>query len=189
MNIARSTRMLGPSTTMTDLKLQALDADDLKVLSAHCQDAVVRIDEMLYLASEKRFALVLNRFDWVAAMRPIPWLQAKTYQRKRAGLRFESVKGVKVQGFDPNPPASGSAAVLTLLAMTYTRVLPDSPEGQIVLNFGGGAAVRLDVGMIEAELRDLGAVWSTELRPDHDAPVTPPSAGSAGSRSGDKSKS
>lgn len=189
MYTACSIRMLDPSTTMTDLKLQALDADDLKVLSAHCQDAVVRIDEMLYLASEKRFVSVLNRFDWGSAIRPKSWFQAKTYRRKRAGLRFESVNGVKVQGFDPKPAARDGAAALTLLAITYTRASPDSPEGHIVLNFGGGAAVRLDVGMIEAELRDLGAVWSTGLKPDHDAPVTPPPAGSAGSRSGDKSKS
>jgi len=156
---------------MTDLKLQALDADDLKVLSAHCQDAVVAIGDMAFEAAAHRFALVCNRFDWAAASRRGSLFSRKTFERRRAGLRFERVTAVKVTGFDPRPHGENAAPALTLLAVTYTPTELDGPAGQITLMFGGGAAVRLDVELIEAELRDLGAVWSTDNKPDHDAPA------------------
>ena len=49
---------------MTDLKLLALDSEDLEVISAHTQDAVVRVAEMGYVANERRFAFLMNRFAW-----------------------------------------------------------------------------------------------------------------------------
>ena len=49
---------------MTDLKLLALDTEDLEVISAHVQDAVVRVADMGYARGDHRFALLMNRFDW-----------------------------------------------------------------------------------------------------------------------------
>ena len=46
------------------LRLQAVDADDLKVLSALVQDAVFPASEMTWQASKRRFGLLLNRFRW-----------------------------------------------------------------------------------------------------------------------------
>ena len=53
-----------PPAAMKPLKLIALDEEDLAVVSSHLQDAVVRVGDMAYLPSKKRFAAVLNRFDW-----------------------------------------------------------------------------------------------------------------------------
>ena len=52
---------------MPDLKLIALDAEDLGVISAHLQDAVLRVGDMVYLPNEKRFVAMANRFDWAQA--------------------------------------------------------------------------------------------------------------------------
>ena len=52
---------------MPDLKLIALDAEDLRVISAHLQDAVLRVGDMVYLPNEKRFVALANRFDWAKA--------------------------------------------------------------------------------------------------------------------------
>ncbi len=49
------------------LKLIALDEEDLEVVSSHLQDAVVRVGEMAYVPSQKRFAAILNRFNWEKA--------------------------------------------------------------------------------------------------------------------------
>ena len=46
------------------LRLIALDEQDLEVVSSHLQDAVVRVGEMAYLPSQERFAAILNRFNW-----------------------------------------------------------------------------------------------------------------------------
>lgn len=152
---------------MAELKLQALDQHDLAVLSAHCQDAIVRIGNMSYDAAARRFALVCNRFDWNDAARPRGWFSWRPYARREAGLRFESVRRVSVQGFDPKSATDDPARALTLLAITFEPLGPDDAAGRVTLSFGGGAAVRLDVECIEVELRDLGAVWSTVAKPDH----------------------
>ena len=44
------------------LKLVALDNDDIEVLSAHVQDSVVKVGDVLWRPSEKRLIIVLNRF-------------------------------------------------------------------------------------------------------------------------------
>src|SRR5262245_14488070 len=144
---------------MKDLKLIALDAEDLAVLSAHLQDAVLQVGDMAYLARERRFALVANRFDWDGALREKGGREP--FQRRRAGLRLERVVGAKVSGID----LTESSAPLAVLALTFEP--GDLPGGVITLRFSGGGAVRLDVECIEAELKDLGAAWVTRHKPEH----------------------
>ena len=146
---------------MADLKLQALDSEDLAVLSAQCQDAVVTVADLAFVSKDKRFALVCNRFDWTSVAAGD---KQTGFERRRAGLRFEQVRHVQVSGFDPK----ASDAVLALLAITFKPA--EAPAGYITLQFAAGAAIRLDVEYIEAELKDLGAVWSTAHKPDHTGP-------------------
>lgn len=142
---------------MKDLKLIALDPEDLRVLSCHLQDAVIRVEDMAYIKDEMRFAALASRFDWECAERP-----AGEYQRRRAGVRFERVMGAQVQGVD----IKQKDAVLSLLAITFEPAA-EPPSGTLTLHFAGGGAVRLQVECIEAELRDLGAAWSTRVKPEH----------------------
>ena len=85
---------------MAELKLIAFDADDLAVISAHLQDAVLKVGDIAYLPRERRFAAVGNRFDWADALKDG---KAKTrdYVRRQMALRFERVLGAKLQGIDP----------------------------------------------------------------------------------------
>ena len=46
------------------LKLRAMDDEDLGVVSAFLQDAIVPLAEMEFVPGEKRFALVASRFRW-----------------------------------------------------------------------------------------------------------------------------
>lgn len=144
---------------MPDLKLMALDAEDLGVLSAHLQDALVRVSDMAYLKAEKRFAAVLNRFDWTAVV-PAGG-RKEAYERRRAGLRFERVLGAQLSGIN----LKDEKAVLSLLAISFSATV--EPEGFIELHFSGGAGIRLHVECIEAELADLGAAWTTRRKPSH----------------------
>lgn len=143
---------------MADMKLQALDSDDLAILAALSQDAIVRVGDIVFLPKDRRFALVANRFDWATAVKSAA---NNDWTRRAAGLRFEAVKRVQVAGFDP----AAADAVLVLLSVEFAP--SDAPAGWITLQFAAGAAIRLEVEYIEAELKDLGAAWSTKNRPDH----------------------
>ena len=99
---------------MAELKLIAFDADDLAVISAHLQDAVLKVGDIAYLPRERRFAAVGNRFDWADALADG---KAKTrdYVRRQMALRFERVLGAKLQGIDPKK----KDAVLSLLTIAF----------------------------------------------------------------------
>lgn len=139
---------------MTDMKLLAIDAEDLEVISAHVQDAVLKVEDMGFAKSQQRFALVMNRFAWEAA-------KNGKGQRRRAGLHFDFVQSAAFAGFDTN----AREGVLELLSISFTPA--DMPAGEVLLSFAGGGTVRLKVECLEARLRDMGAAWSAKGRPAH----------------------
>lgn len=138
------------------LKLIAFDSEDIAVVSAHLQDAVVVVNDIIWLPAEKRLVIALNRFDWVGALAPTP-----VCRRRRAALRFERVEAFKARGID----ATAKAAVLNLLAIDLEESAP--PGGSVILNFSGGGALRLEVECVEAELADLGPMWAAARCPGH----------------------
>ena len=145
---------------MNTLKLIALDAEDLKVISAHLQDAVLKVADMAFVPREQRFAAILNRFDWTSVMAEG---KPKEATRRQTALRFERVLGAQVSGID----LKAKHEVLALLAVQYEPVAPEDPQGHLTLVFAGGGAVRLHVECIEAELKDLGPAWQARAVPRH----------------------
>jgi len=141
---------------MADLKLIALEAADLPIISAHLQDAVMRVADLAWLPREKRFVLAANRFDWDTASKT-----QNRNERHRAILRFEHVRSARIQGLD----LAAKDTVLSLLAIQFEE--SDPPGGNVTLIFAGDGAINLDVECIEAELRDLGETWKARSRPSH----------------------
>jgi len=139
------------------LKLAALDEEDLAVLSAHVQDAVLKVADMTYLPKEGRFVVAMNRFIWERAGD-----ERRGYERRRAALTFDRVRAAKTSRIRRDQ----GEAVLNLLAIEFDP--SDAPAGAIDLVFAGGGAVRLEVECIEARLADLGAAWATTAKPSHD---------------------
>lgn len=136
------------------LALAALDADDLSVLSANLQDARIAVADLAYLPAEKRFAMVGRRFDWIKAA-------AGGCERAAMGLHFERVLGVARSGLAQDD----GERVLNLLAIDFA--VAEEPAGKVTLTFSGGAAIRLDVECIEAQMRDLGPRFPCEKTPAH----------------------
>lgn len=150
---------------MADLKLIAFDDEDLSIIGAHLQDAVIRVEDMAFLKANRRFAVVLNRFDWTLAAKslaakPKPKKPGR-FVRRRAGVRVEHVTGAQVSGID----LLQRDQVLSLLTLTFEP--GESPQGTILLTFAGGGRIRLEVDCIEAALTDLGAAWETPRKPEH----------------------
>lgn len=151
---------------MDSLRLDAVDADDLAILSAYCQDAVVRVEDCRYRPGERRFAMAMNRFVWEKAEPPSRFgflrRSRREYERRRSVLRFDRVGGVQRTGFGAATPE----LVLCLLAIRFAPA--ETPSGSIELVFAGGSTIRLGVECIEARLSDQDAAWSTTARPDHE---------------------
>jgi len=141
------------------LRLIALDTDDLAVVSAHVQDAVLKVPDLNWLPAEKRLVMAMNRFAWEAAGAG-SW-RKRSYQRRRAALHFARVQAVKSAGIDRDAPET----VLALLALRFEP--REAPSGDVVLAFAGGATLRLTVECLEVQLTDLGPAWSTPHAPRH----------------------
>ncbi|MCI4677216.1 DUF2948 family protein [Rhodoblastus acidophilus] len=137
-----------------DLRLMARDADDLAVLAAHLQDAILRVGDMLYQPRERRFVLVLKRFDWLASASGAP-------QRALTGLHFENVRRVSLRGFRQDRPDD----LLYLLNIEF--IAGEPPSGQARLVFSGDCAVKLDVECLEVRMADLGTRWRVRHAPGH----------------------
>jgi hypothetical protein len=127
------------------LKLIALDADDLAVISAHVQDARVQVSDIVWRQDEKRLVVGMSRLDWEQTLSggPAP-------RRSIAALRFDRVLACKSRNIDLAQPE----ATLELVGIEFHPAEP--PGGSALLLFNDGGAVRLDVECLECELTDLG---------------------------------
>jgi hypothetical protein len=150
-----------------ELKLVALDRDDIEVVSAHVQDALVKVADILWQPREHRFLMALDRFDWMNAVEAGGDKGASPdYRRCRTALRFERVKACRCRGLDQ----ANKDATLNLLAIEFAE--HDAPAGTVLLTFSGGGAIRLEVECLEAELADLGEAYASVICPDHFAGTT-----------------
>lgn len=142
---------------MQPLRLVALDEQDLQIISAHVQDAVTKVGDLQYNAAEKQLVIPINRYAWEKKRR----LFSRRGERRRSVLHFNRVLGVRTSGID----RTKSDAVLSLLAIDFA--VTEAPAGEMVLIFAGGAALALDVEVIEVQLTDLGGAWEAAARPRH----------------------
>jgi len=137
------------------LRLRAEDADDLRVISAALQDAVLKVGEIRWEPAARSLTLQLNRFRWEMSDR----------KRVRAALQFGHVLDVKARRVRRDAPD----AVLSLLAVTFeSGDDPEDPSGVVTLAFSGGADLRLRVEALDAVLADVSAPWPARGAPRHD---------------------
>jgi hypothetical protein len=163
---------------MTDgggLKLRARDPGDLDVIAALLQDALVPLTDAIFLKSDKRFILVVNRFKWPQAEdkkilaapaadpegnRDAEFEDAEgepPYERVNCGICFDRVLQVRAKNVD----LSDRQQILNLLTIT-------SEAKSVTLLFSGGAAIRLEISALSCHIEDLGEGWLTRWRPVHD---------------------
>lgn len=155
-----------------DMSLMAKDADDLAIIAACLQDALVPISEVQYLSNEQRFIMLLNRFRWErqpagrhaaadASKADASFHDADDYfdteQRIHCGLCVDKVTAVRSRGVD----LKQRGKFLSLLTLQYE-------EGRLSLLFSGGGVIQLTVSELSLFLKDMGEGWPTQWRPDHD---------------------
>jgi hypothetical protein len=127
------------------LKLIALDTDDLAVISTHVQDACVQTSDIIWRQAEKRLVIGMYRLDWEQT------LAGETEPRRLiAALRFDRVLACKSRNID----LAQRDIPLDLIGIEFHPT--EAPGGSALLLFAHGAALRLDIECLECELTDLG---------------------------------
>lgn len=151
---------------MSDLiRLKAEDVDDLNIISALLQDAVVFAGEIAFTPATRRFGLMAARFRWEEKPRTKRGLFRKAvadepFERVRCGLHFDTVRAVRRKGFGQDEPAR----VLELLAITAET----TDQGvTLTLSFADGASIALDAEVIDAHVSDVSEPWRTPAKPEH----------------------
>jgi len=140
-----------------NLKLIARNETDLRVISAHLQDAIVNVAEIASLEKNRIFLMQLNRFMWEDVEKGI----FRKNKRIRTVLKFENV--IKV--LSKNINQSKKDKFLDFLTIE-TNLMPDNNyEMRIV--FAGDSVVKIISEVIEITLDDQGEAWDTKNTPKH----------------------
>lgn len=132
-------------------RLLARTVEDLSVVAALLQDALLPLGDMAFLPDERAFVMACSRFRWEMGD------DAKSHERVHAGLRFDTVGTVTYRGIR----RSDRSQFLSLLTISYD-------EGVVVLHFSGGGMIRLSVDELHCVLEDFGEPWPTFSVPNHD---------------------
>lgn len=141
------------------LRLRAVDADDLSVIAACLQDALIPLAEMAYLAEQRRFMAAFTRFRRECLADPAC---CDGLTQCQSVLTFEQVEAVKHSGLDERFGGI-RLELLTMLAepgedgLTYVTMV-----------FAGDAAIQLRVRALAATLEDFGEPWAATVTPVHD---------------------
>ena len=155
-----STLSTAGETAMELLKLAARDEEDLRIISAHMQDALVRVGDMTFLREKGCFALLANRFEWLSHLRG----EHDAPMQARTGLHFEHVRRVRSR----NIRQDARDGVLELLAIAFHPAEEEEEAGFIDLIFAGDGIIRLEVECIQAWMEDLGECWQADCLPCHE---------------------
>ncbi|MEO0718265.1 MAG: DUF2948 family protein [Pseudomonadota bacterium] len=140
------------------VRLLAQDSQDLAVISALMQDAVVLPNDIGWLQGQRRFALVANRFRWE---------DPEAEERVRAGLHAENVRKVRSRGVD----AEAQDKPISVLSLTFepNPADEDDPSGTLRIACAGGAEFLIEVEALEVAMRDMTKPWAAKSRPEHEA--------------------
>ena len=137
---------------MDKLKLSALDADDLGVISAAVQDSLVAVRDCAFFREDRRFVLLLNRFCWEGD----PGVEAH-YWRTHSALVFNEVAKVHRHKI----PLESPDRMLDLLSVGLEK------DGSVALHFAAQRSIRLEIGRLACHLGDVGEPWPTPWKPAH----------------------
>ena len=131
------------------LRLLAEDADDLQIISAALQDAILRPVDIVWAKQARTLTIAFSRFCWECGR-----------TRVMCAMQFGDVLAVKSRRLPRNPDAS-----LELLALDFMPT--EAPSGRVILMFAGGGDLRIDVECLDAVVTDLSERWPARVAPAH----------------------
>ena len=140
-----------------NLKLIARSVEDLRVVSAHLQDAIVNINDIANLKKNKILLLQLNRFMWEDVEKGL----LRKNKRIRTILKFENVIKVKSRNIN----LARKDKFLDFLTIETNQMTDNNYEMKIL--FAGDSILKVTAEVIEVTLDDQGEAWDTKNKPKH----------------------
>jgi hypothetical protein len=142
---------------VTNLKLLAISDEDLRIVAAHLQDAIVSIQDIASLKKNRIFLIQLNRFMWEDVEKGV----FRKNKRIRTILKFENVISVLSRNINTKKDKS----FLDFLTIECNLLSDKSYE--IKLIFSGDAVIKIKVEIIDVTLDDQGSPWESKTQPKH----------------------
>ena len=149
MSTEATAKEAADTVSVEPLRLLAEDADDLQIISAALQDAILRPVDIVWERHARRVTLALSRFCWECGG-----------TRVMAAMQFGDVIAVKSRRLPRGPEHA-----LELLAMDFEP--GEAPGGRVTLMFAGGGDLRIEVECLDAVLTDLSERWPAKVAPTH----------------------
>ena len=146
------------------LRLRAVDLDDLQVMAACLQDALIPLREMAFMASEHRFMAAFNRFQWE---RSGSSEGEDNLTLSQSALRIDHVQEVKYRGLDRDLDG------IKFELLTISAAKAGDHGHDIALLFAGDVAIKLRVDQLHLTLEDFGDPWVAKVAPMHQVADTP----------------
>tara|TARA_Y100001936_G_scaffold171540_1_gene167877 strand:+ start:26 stop:493 length:468 start_codon:yes stop_codon:yes gene_type:complete len=141
-----------------NLKLIAKTAEDIRVISAHLQDSIVKTSDIASLKRNKIFLIQLNRFMWEDVEKGV----FRKNKRIRTVLKFENILEVTAKNINQRK----GDRFLDFLAIE-TLKMPDK-NYEMKLIFAGDIVIKLVTEAIDVTLDDQGSPWESKNKPKHE---------------------
>jgi hypothetical protein len=141
-----------------NLKLLATSDEDLRVVAAHLQDAIVSIQDIASLKKSRIFLIQLNRFMWEDVEKGV----FRKNKRIRTILKVENVISVLSKRINKKKEKN----FLDFLTIESNLLADKSYEIQLI--FSGDAVIKIKTEVIDVTLDDQGYPWESKTQPKHD---------------------
>ena len=141
-----------------NLKLIAKSDEDLRVISAHLQDSIVKTSDIANLKKNRIFLMQLNRFMWEDVEKGV----FRKNKRIRTVLKFENVLNVSSKNINQKK----GDRFLDFLAIETIKLTDKNYEMHLI--FAGDTIIKIIAEAIEVTLDDQGSPWESKNKPKHE---------------------
>ena len=139
------------------LKLIGRNIQDLRTISAYCQDSIIKINDLIYLKENKIFIMMLSRFMWEDIEKGL----FRNYKRIKSVLKFNFIEKVLTKNIDQQQKNRN----LELLAIKSNYNQNNLYDTSLI--FSGNNAILLKSEEIDVMLDDQEYFWEVKHSPKH----------------------
>ena len=139
------------------LKLIGKNIEDLKTISAYCQDSIVKIKDLAFLKKNKIFIMMLSRFMWEDIEKGV----FRNYKRIKSVLKFSFVESVLA--YNVNQQQKNRNLELLAIKISHNQ----NNLHHINLIFSGNSIILLKSEEIDVILDDQEHFWEVNHSPKH----------------------